>query len=548
MSSKPSSSRRGRKRRGSPEFGRPAAKGAVFDAAIADRACNFFELFLTHTKGEWAGHPFVPHGWQRDRIIRPLFGWRREADGFRWYRRCDLWLPRKNGKSTLAAGVALYLLFADEEPGAEVYLVANDREQASIVFKEAARMTKASPELNEMSQVFDSARTRSIVYAETLSSLQAVSSLPTNKDGLNPSGVVFDEIHELRDFALWEKMTTGSATRRQPLTFVISTAGYDRNTVGYREYAADKRILEGKSRITDRLVVVYEAGPKESWKRESTWKKANPGYGVTIKPREFRSLFAEAQEDAAKEATFKRYYLNIWTGAKTGWIDIEKWDACGDPVDLFRVVGLPCWVGLDLSKRSDITAAVALFREDKDNVRRYHVLPHFFVPDEEIELKESRDGVPYREWARAGHVTLTPGNVIEYAAVRDLVMEKWARKFQIREIAYDPYNATHLADDLRAAGMNMVEFIQTIKHVAPPTMELKNLILQGLVRHGGNPVLRWMVENVAVLVDVNGNERLTKKASTARIDGVAALVNALGRASVGDAAPSVYEQRGVLNL
>jgi len=523
-------------------------KGAVFDTAIADRACNFFELFLTHTKGEWAGRPFIPHDWQRDRIIRPLFGWRRETDGFRWYRRCDLWLPRKNGKSTLAAGVGLYLLFADGEPGAEVYLVANDKEQASIVFKEAARMTKASAELNEMSQVFDSARTRAIVYPEALSSMQAVSALPTNKDGLNPSGVVFDEIHELRDFALWEKMTTGSATRRQPLTFCISTAGYDRNTVGYREYAADKRILEGKSRITDRLVVVYEAGPKDSWKRESTWKKANPGYGVTIKPREFRSLFTEALEDATKEATFKRYYLNIWTSQKTGWIDIEKWDACSGAVDLFHVVGLPCFVGLDLSKRSDITAAVALFREQAEGQLRYHALPHFFVPAEEIELKESRDGVPYREWARAGHVTLTPGNVIEYGAVRDLVLERWSRKFQIREVAYDPYNATHLADDLRAAGMNMVEYIQTIKHVAPPTMELKNLVLQGRIRHGGNPVLRWMVDNVAVLVDVNGNERLTKKASTARIDGVAALVTALGRASVADAAPSVYERRGVLTL
>ena len=329
---------------------------------------------------------------------------------------------------------------------------------------------------------------------------------------------------------------------------MLFRSGYDRHSVGYREYAQDKRILAGKSGITDRLVVIYEAPAIADWKRESTWKKANPGWGETVKPRELRSLMAEAREDPAKEGTFKRYYLNLWTSQKTGWIDIEKWDACGEPVDLFHAVTLPCWIGLDLSKRSDITAAVALFREDRDGDRTYHVLPHFFVPAEDIELKESRDGVPYREWARAGHVTMTPGNCIEYATVRDFILERWARKFQVREVAYDPYNATHLADELQQAGLTLVEFPQTIKHVSPPTMELKNLVLQGKLRHGDNPVLRWMVDNVAVLTDVNGNERLTKKASTARIDGVAALVTALGRASVADTAPSVYEQRGVIAL
>lgn len=466
----------------------------------------------------------------------------------RWYRRCDLWLPRKNGKSVLAAGVSLYLLFGDQEAGAELYLLANDKEQASIVFKEAARMVRAAPDLNDRAQIFDSARTKSIVYPEQMSSLQALSSLPQNKDGLNPSGVVFDEIHELRDFELWDKMTTGSATRRQPLTFVISTAGSDRHTVGWREYQADKRILAGKSRIENRLVVIYEAGPKDDWKKESTWKRANPGYGVTIKPLEFRSLFNEALEDASKEAAFKRYFLNIWTGQNTGWLDVDDWDACGTPIDLDRVAGMPCWLGIDLSKRSDLTATVALFREDQDAGRRYHVLPHFFVPEENIELKEKRDGVPYREWAKAGHITLTPGNVVDYAAVRDLILEDWARRFQIREVAYDPYNATHLAGELSAAGLTCVEFIQSIKHVSPPTMEMKNLVLEGKIAHGGNPVLRWMIENVAVITDVNGNERLTKKGSTSRIDGLAALVTGLGRASVGDVAPSVYEQRGVLQI
>ncbi|MFN0133416.1 MAG: terminase large subunit [Phycisphaerales bacterium] len=546
MSSRKPSSRAASRRRGpEPDGGRSPGKGAWFDAAAADRVCQFFTLFLSHTKGEWAGQPLVLDPWQR-RILRRLFGWKR-PDGMRWFRRLDLWIPRKNGKSLLAAGIALYLLFADNEPGAEVYLIANDREQASIVFKDAARMVEASPELAAMCQVFNSVRTRAILYPETLSSLQALSSLPGNKDGLNPSGVIFDELHEMRDADLWDKMTTGSGARRQPLFVVISTAGDDLNSIGRREYMVDKRILEGKSRINDRLVVIYEAAPEDDWRRESTWKRANPGWGKSVKPADMRSRLAEAREDPSKEVQLKRYNLNIWTNAKTNWINMDRWDACGGPVDPVALAHLPCWIGLDLSKRSDITAAVALFRDEAEEPR-YLVLAHFFVPEEGIALKESRDGVPYREWAKAGHLTLTPGNVIQYSAVRSLILDRWARAFQVREIAYDPYNATHLADELRELGLNMVEFQQVIKNVAPPTGELKNLVLQARLVHGGNPVLRWMAENVAVIVDVNGNERFTKKASTARIDGMAALVNALGRASVGDAAPSVYEQRGVLTL
>ena len=542
----PGRSRKVSRRRSSDEAPGP---GAWFDDAAADRVCSFFELFLSHTKGEWAGKPFALDPWERDRVVRPLFGWKRR-DGFRWYRRCDLWLPRKNGKSLLAAGIALYGLFADDEPGAQVYLVANDRDQAGIVFGDAKAMVAASPELREMSNTYDSARTKAIIVPETMSALQAVSKTPTNKDGLNPSTVVFDEIHEMKDAKLWAKMTTGSSARNQPLIFVISTAGADRNTIGYREYTSDKRILAGKSRIKDRLVVIYEAGRDDNWKSPRTWKKANPGFGKSVKEAYLRSQVNEASEDPTKEADFKRYHLNIWVSAVTGWLALDKWDACDGAVDVFGLAQVPCWIGLDLSKRSDITAAVALFKHaGADGAEpTYSVLPHFWAPAANIETKEQRDGVPYREWARTGLMTLTPGDVTDYPTIKRFILERWAPKFAVQEIAYDPYNATHLASELQDAGLTLVEFPQTIKHVAPPTMELKNLVLQGRLRHGGNPILRWMVENVAVVSDVNDNQRLTKKASTARIDGVAALVNALGRASVADSTASVYQQRGIIEL
>lgn len=521
-------------------------KDAWFDAAAADRVCKFFEHCLTLTKAEFAGQPFRLSPWQRDLYIRPLFGWKR-PDGTRWYSRADLWIPRKNGKTELVAGVCNYLLFADGELGAEIYLMANDKTQADIAFTAAKAMVEACEELKDRSQIYDSDRTKAVFYPETFSSLQAITSEPKNKDGLNPSAAVFDEIHESKNDALFGKMTTGSGTRRQPITMCISTAGADRHTIGWREYQADKRILAGKSKIDDRLVVIFEAGPDDDWRKEKTWRKANPEYGRGLKPQRFKSFFREALEDPVKEASFKRYHLNIWTSDATGWIPVEKWDECGGKVDLEKCAELDCWVGLDLSKRSDLTAGVCVFR-DRTEPARYLLHAHFWVPGEGIELKEKRDGVPYREWASMGLLTLTPGDCVEYAMIQEHVAERWARRFKIREIPYDPYNANMLADSLGRAGLTMVEFPQQPRYVCPPTMELKNLVLEGRIAHGGNPILRWMVGNAQVIVDVNGNERLTKKASTARIDGLAATINALGRASVAESSVSVYQQRGVIAL
>ncbi len=528
-----------------PDEDRPPHRGAEFSDATASRAVKFIEEYCRHSRGEQANKPFILEPWQR-RLVRAIFGWLRQ-DGRRWYRRADLWLPRKNGKSTFAAAIALYLLYADNELGAEVYLVANDKIQAEVVFREAKNSAESDPTLAAISQCYDSVRTKAIIVPETMSSLQAVSSTPTNKDGLNISGCVFDEIHELKDRNLWQKMRTGGGARTQPLMIVISTAGYDRSSVGWDEYQTDKKILAGKSGIVDRLVLIYEADPGDDWRKEETWRRANPMFDLMESCRsQIASLFAEALERASDEAAFKRYHLNLWTGAKTGAFNMEKWDACGKPFTVADVAGLPCWIGVDLSKRSDITAAVALFKREIDSQWHYYVIPHFFLPDHEIELKEARDGVPYREWSKAVHLTLTPGDVVDYSFVESQLV-KWQREFNPAEVAYDPYNATQFATQLQAAGINAVEFIQNIKNVNAPTKELMYLVLSGRLHHGDNPVLRWMADNAATVRDVNDNEKLTKKGSTARIDGLAATINALGRASVAQPG-SVYEQRGVRTL
>ncbi len=524
------------------KYKRPG-KGAWFDVAAADRFCQFVELFCVYTKAEWAGKPFVLAPWQRA-IVRQLFGWKR-PDGLRWYRRLDLWIPRKNGKSEITAIIALYCLYADHEPSAEVYVVANSKEQAAIVFKAACTMIKHSPELQAMSKTFDSVRTKAIVVAQTMSSMQAVSAEPKNKDGLNPSCVVFDELHELTDQKLWDKMTTADGARRQPLLVVISTAGNDRNSIGYREYSQSKRILQGRSRIRDRLVYIFEASPDDDWKDPKTWAKANPGLGISVKLSKLQSMAAEAKEDEAKEAAFKRYHLNIWVGARTGWIEVERWDACARNLDFGLLQQCPMWIGLDLSKRSDLTAATGIFKLPDST---YAMISHGFVPGEEIERKEERDGVPYRRWAKSGLLTLTPGACVEYSWVRDWILLHWARKFDVREIAYDPYQANLLVSAFEAVDLTTVEVIQTVKFVSPATALLKALVMGQKLIHDGSDLLRWQIENVAVIKDINENERLTKKASTSRIDNLSAGVTALSRASVDGAAPSVYETRGVQSL
>lgn len=516
--------------------------GYWFDVAAADRVCQFFELFLTHSKGEWAGRPFVLDPWQTERIIRPLFGLKRDDTGLRWYRRCDVWIPKKNGKSTLAAGIGLYLTAADGELGAEVYGVANDKDQACICWGEAARMVKKSPELSERCQVFTS--TSAIVVPESNSSYQAVGSDIGDKDGINVSGAICDEIHEWRKRDLLTKLTNAQSARRQPLTFVISTAGQNLNGVGYAEYREDKRIFLGKSRIRDRLVVIFEAGPKENWRSKRTWKAANPGYGKTVKVPFLESELAVAETDPMKQGDFKRYYLNIWTGQTSSSINLEKWDGpCAGPIDRAALAGQECIVGVDLATRADLTAIAAVFVVGMDLV----VLPHFFVPSEDIETKEIRDGAPYRQWARAGLMTITDGNITDYEFVKAMLLD-WSRTYTVKEVGYDPHSAALFASQLIAEGVNAVEVPQSHKNMAPATREFKNLIVAGRLKHGDNPILRWNADNVRSKITPNGDERFYKGKSTGRIDGVVATVTAIARATLPGEGPSIYETRGVLTV
>ena len=507
--------------------------GFWFDAAAADRAVQFFERCLTHVKGELAGLPLKLDPWEADRIIRPLFGWKRK-DGTRRYRKLYVEIPRKNGKSTLCAGIALYLLHADREPGAEVYSAAADREQAAIVFDVAKQMVMQSEPLRQRSEVYR----RSMVVLESASSYRVLSADAFTKHGLNASGVVVDEVHAQRNRELIDVLTTSVGSRRQPLEAYITTAGYDRKSIGWELHDYAVKVRDGVIDDAAFLPVIFAADEEDDWTDEKVWARCNPGLGHSLKLDYLRGECAKAKAIAAYENTFKRLHLNIWTEQENRWIQIETWDACNAAVpDLEDLRGRRCWIGVDLSSTTDITAAVALV-EDPEDPDVFDVVPFFFVPEERIAERARRDRVPYDLWRDQGWLIATEGNVVDYDAVRDKINEL-GEIMQIVEIPIDRWNSTGLQTQLGGDGFTVVPFGQGFASMSSPTKELERMLLDKKLRHGGHPVLRWMATNVAVVQDPAGNMKPAKNKSTERIDGIVALIMAIGRAIAGEPGPSV---------
>lgn len=508
----------------------------------ANRAVFFIEKYLRHTKGRWAGVPFTLMPWQRDEIIRPLFG-RLRQDGLRQYRTCYVEIPRKNGKSTLAAAIALKLLLADSEPGAEIYSAAADREQASIVFNEAAQMVRMSPVLSKRCKIIDSQKR--IVVPKTGSFYRAISADAPRKHGFNAHGIIFDEVHAQPNRELWDVLTTSTGARAQPLVFAITTAGYDRNSICWELHDYAVKVRDGIIEDPTFLPVIYAADEDDDWKSEKVWAKCNPGLGEYRDIQEMRDMCKRAQAIPALENTFRRLYLNQWTSQESRWMQMDAWDATAGLVVEEKLHGRECYAGLDLSSTTDISALMLLFPMDNGEL---HVLSRFYIPEENIAERERRDRVPYRQWVREGLIKTTPGNVIDYAFIRQDI-NRLGALYNIKEIAHDPWNATQLALELAGDGFTMVPIRQGFSSMSAPTKDLMNLVLAKRLKHNGNKVLRWMADNVAVEQDAAGNIKPSKRKSTQRIDGIVALIMAIDRWSRNTAAAaSVYEERGVLEV
>ncbi len=513
-----------------------AGRGLRFDPAAAERVCTFFERYLRHSKGVWAGKPFKLEPWECF-ILWVIFGWKRE-DGTRRFRVAYDSVARKNGKSTIGAGVGLYLLIADQEEGAEVYSAATKRDQAKIVFDEAYRMVKASPDLRK----FANPLRNNINVPRLNAKYEPLGRDSDTMDGLNVHGVVIDELHAHKDREVWDILETAKGARAQPLTFVITTAGFDTESICHEEDEYSRRVLEGEIEDDERFVFIASIDEGDSWQDEDCWPKANPNLGISPSWEFLRAQAKKARETPAFENNFRRLLLNEWTQQSERWLRLDLWDKSMGEVVADELAGLECYAGLDLANTVDIAALVLVFPVEE----AFKVRPFFWIPGEDIRERGKRDKVPYETWVREGLITATPGDVVDYSRIREDMLDLRSH-YTFREIAYDPWNALHLVGELEDA-FNFVEVRQGYKTMGPAMKELLRLVTEGRVEHGGHPVLRWMAGNLMVKQDSNGNWMPDKKSSAKKIDGMVALTMALYRATLHLEGPSVYEERGIRTL
>ena len=518
------------------------AKDSHYDKDAADYAVMFIES-LCHTKGTWAGKPFELIDWQ-EQIIRDLFGILK-PNGYRQFNTAYVEIPKKMGKSELAAAVALLLTCGDGEERAEVYGCAADRQQAAIVFDVAADMVRMCPALSRRVKIL--ASQKRIIYKPTNSFYQVLSAEAYSKHGFNIHGVVFDELHTQPNRKLFDVMTKGSGdARMQPLYFLITTAGTDTHSICYETHQKAKDILEGRKIDPTFYPVIYGADESEDWTDPKVWRKANPSLGITVGIDKVRAACESARQNPGEENAFRQLRLNQWVKQAVRWMPMEKWDACAFAVNEDDLEGRVCYGGLDLSSTTDITAFVLVFPPtDEDD--RYVVLPYFWIPEDSMDLRVRRDHVPYEVWERQGYLMTTEGNVVHYGYIEKFI-ERLGEKFNIREIAFDRWGAIQMVQNLEGMGFTVVPFGQGFKDMSPPTKELMTLVLEKRIAHGGHPVLRWMMDNIYIRTDPAGNIKADKERSTEKIDGAVATIMALDRAircgNVSTA--SVYDDRGIL--
>lgn len=510
-----------------------------FDRAEANRVVRFFENRLVHVEGEKAGQPFILETWQK-KLLRRAFGWKNRADGTRKYRTVYLEVPRKNGKSALASGVGLYLMYGDKEPGARVVSAAAEREQAAIVFDVARKMVEASPKLQEELRVFKS----TIVYYKLGTNYKVISAEAYSKHGKNLHGIIFDELHAQPNRDLYDVLKTSTGARRQPMEWYLTTAGYDKNSICWEVHDYAEKNNQGIINDESFLGVIYAAGVNDDWTKEETWRKANPNLGVSKKLDYMARECERAQRIPGYENTFKRLELNIWTEQDSRWLPIDVWDQNNLPIEMKELVDQECFGGLDLSTTTDITALELVFPFVGDD---YKILSFFWIPEENAKKRAEMDRVPYPDWIRQQFINSTPGNSIDYDYIRKFINDL-AKTYRIREIQYDKWNATQITQQLEGDGLEMIPMTQGFSTLSAPSKELERLVTAKKLRHGGHPVLRWMAKNVAIIQNGDGQIRPSKKKSKERIDGIVALVMALDRVSRYTDTTSVYQERGLIAL
>lgn len=499
------------------------ARGLSFDLEAAARAIQFFG-FLRLAEGEFAGRPFILQPWQQF-IVGSLFGWK-GPDGYRRFAHGYIECGKGNGKTPLLAGIGLYGLVADGEPGAEIYSAAVTRDQAGILFADAKKMVAASPLLSARIENL----TNTLALRGTTSFFRPISSEARSLDGKRVHMALIDEVHEHRSDLVINKMRAGLKGRRQPLILEITNSGYDRTSVCWQHHDYSDKVLRGLLEDDAWFAFVCGLDEKDDWRDERVWLKANPNLGTSVTVRYLRQQVTEALGMPAKQNIVRRLNFCQWTEQSERWIDLPLWDKGAEPFDPASLKGRPCFGGLDLAWTRDMSALALLFPPQADG-ERWKVIMRYWCPEEGILERSRRDGVPYEVWARQGLLVRTPGNATDFDFIEAEILEL-ASVYQVREIAFDRMFAGELVTHLTGEGLTMVAFGQGFYSMAAPCAELERLVLAGKLQHGAHPILNWNVANAAVSQDPAGNKKPDKAKSTGRIDGLAATIMALGRAIV----------------
>jgi phage terminase large subunit-like protein len=517
-------------RQGTPDF------PYVLDEALGSRACRFIEL-LPHIKGEWA-RPVYADGklhyaklvlepWQIF-VELQLFGWVHQETRLRRFRRSYEEVARKNAKSTRAAGRLLYMLAADKEPGAHVYSAATTGEQAREVFDVMRNMALREPQF--LARFGVQVGKHDITVAATASSAKPLNAEGSTLDGLNVHAAVIDELHAHKTRAVYDVIDSATGARSQPLISMITTAGSDRAGICYEQREYTRKVLEGVHADDTWFGVIYTLDAEDDWRDSAVWRKANPNLGISVKVDDLEAAARKAMATPSAVGGFLTKRLNVWVNADHAWMDMQAWDRCADPsLTLERVAHLPAWVALDLASKVDIAAAPVLLHDpDADH---YYLITRgrFWLPERAVENGANSQ---YDGWVRSGHLVATPGEVTDYDAIEDQIRSDACVLANLREIPFDPFQATQLASHLLAENLPMVEMRATVLNFSEPMKQLEALVLQRKLTHDANPCMDWMMSNVVCHRDQKDNIYPRKERPEQKIDGPVATIMALGRAMV----------------
>lgn len=514
----------------------------VFDPVKAEKICKFVEL-MPHIKGEWAGSKIKLEPWQCF-YFTTKYGWVRKKTGHRRFRTSYAEIPRKNAKSTVSSAEMLFMATADGEPGAECYSAATTNKQARIVFDVANMMAKKCPEFLDYYNI--RARAHDIIVDSNDSKCEPVSAEAKNLDGLNIHFASVDELHAHKTRAVYDVIETACGARTQSMLSVITTAGDDIRGICYELHTYLKKVLEGIFNDDSFFGLIYTIDDDDDWYSEEAFVKANPNFGISVKPEMLRSLGQKALRSSSSQNNFKTKHLNIWAKSNNAWMNMEKWRMCADLMrprpKLQDLKGHKCYVGFDASTKLDVSALVMLF--EIDNIW----LPYskFYLPSDTVAERASSTYSHYEGWAKDGLFTLTPGDIVDYSYIEDDIREINSM-FDVDSIAYDPWQTTHMAQRLINDGVNMVEMAANVKNFSEPMKHLEALVHSQKIDHGHCPILTWMISNVVAHYDKKDNIYPNKERKEDKIDGVIALIQALGRVILhDDHFVSVYESRGIL--